>query len=403
MTKPTPKSLLNRIAFALLYLYVFTLPFAQAPEFGRAATASKMVGLAAMLAGLVTLVMRKQIRLLGAIHVTMAGFILWSAVTLCWSVAPDLTVQRIGIYLQLFVLVLLIWELCREEKDILGMLDAFVLGTIVPALSTIRGFIPGDHTLYERAKSVGFDPNALPFVLALSLPVSYFLILRKQGLITGWYRFQMGFAICAILLSGTPATLIAMFVGLSIVFWTFHTIPVRTRTNAFVMVLLMFAATAIFIPSSVWRHFEEETTKGGIGLTQALSSGVGSVQTTPLGGLGAGSMAAAHSPTVVKTGFTMFAETGFVGVACFMVLIGLLSLAAHRMPDITKSFWFTVLGVWAVGLCVLNWEYCPPAWVLIGLLAAHAASLNPESGEIKELRKRRDLEHQPLAAVGVEG
>jgi hypothetical protein len=403
MTKFTPQSLLTRIAFALLYLYVFSLPFTQAPELGRAAAASNIVGVAATLAGLIAIVTRKQLRVLGAIHVTMAGFIVWSAVTLCWSVAPDLTVQRIWIYLQLFVLALLIWELCREEKEILAILDAFVLGTIIPALSTLRGFLPGAQTFMSRAKAEAFDPNALPFILALSLPVAYYLILRRQGLITGWYRFQMGFAICAILLSGTAATLIAMIVGLSIVCWTFHTIAIRTRTNAFVLVVFMFGATALFIPESVWRHFNEETAKGGIGLTQALTTGVGSIQSMPVGGLGAGTTMAPHSPAVLKTGFTVFAETGFVGVACFTVLVGLVFFAAHRMADVTKSFWFTVLGVWLVGVCALNWESSPAAWMLLGLLAAHAACAKPEVVNLAELRTRRGSEHQPLAAVGVEG
>ena len=78
------------------------------------------------------------------------------------------------------------------------------------------------------------------------------------------------------------------------------------------------------------------------------------------------------------TSFTMFSETGVVGVVCAIAMLGVLFLAAERMVGITKSFWLTVLGVWAIGACVLNWECIQPAWLLFGLLAAHSACTRHE-------------------------
>ncbi len=164
----------------------------------------------AITVGVITVVAQRSVRMPVGVHLAMAGFIMWSAVTLLWSVAPELTVERTTTYIQLFVLVLTIWELCREEKDVLRILSAFVLGTIIPTLSTLTGFQPGQSMLAQRASATGFDANSLAFILALSLPVSYYLILREKGVISALYRLQMGFAFCAILLTGSAGAMIAL-------------------------------------------------------------------------------------------------------------------------------------------------------------------------------------------------
>jgi len=371
MTTTKSQTVLNRVAFVLLWLFVFTLPLSQATEIPAIGAISQAIGLAALAAGVAAVIERRQIRLLSSFHLLMGGFILWSALTLCWSISPQLTVQRIVTYLQLFVLVLLIWELCREEKDVLRILSAFVLGTILPALSTLQAFLPGQQTLYERAAKSGFDPNSLAFMLAISLPVSYYLTLQHKSALTALYRLQMGFAFCAALLYGSAATLIAMVIGLSLVCWTIHLVPMRIRRNAFALTLLIGTTTFVLIPSSVVKHIMDETQKGGISLTAVLNTGAERIQTTPVGGFGAGTLAtAANHPT-----FIMFAETGVVGVLAFIAIIGILFLAADEMSGASKSFWFTVLAIWTVGVCCLSWECTQPAWLLFGLLAAHSASL----------------------------
>jgi hypothetical protein len=392
MTNTIARPLLTRIALATLWLFVFTLPLTHATEIPAVGTISAVAGLLAMVAVAIAVAARRHVRLPGLVHMTMAGFILWSAITLCWSVAPALTVQRIMTYSQLFVLVLLVWQLCEEEKDIHHLLSAFVLGTMIPALSTLKAFLPGQQTLVQRASAAGFDPNSLAFVLALSLPVAYYLILREKRPISALYRLQMGFSVCAILLTGSAAAMIAMAVGLSLVAWTIHVVPVRTRTNALAVVAILGVAAMLLVPASLWQRISEQSRNGGVTLTAVISNGAESAHSTPIGGFGAGAMAAVvgHSPAVAGTSFPMFSETGFVGVACFVAMLGVLFLSAERMSGVTRSFWFTVLGVWIVGACTLNWECSPPAWLLFGLLAAHSACLKQQGVAAVERENRRN-------------
>ena len=381
LTSNTPRPVLTRIAFVLLWLFVFTIPMTQATEIPLVGTISSAAGLAAMLGGAIAVIARKQVRPLGTVHLAMAGFILWSAVTLCWSVSPDLTIQRIMSYLQLFVLVLLVWEMCVEEKDVLQILGAFVAGTIIPALSTLRGFVPGQENMLQRAATNGYDANQLAFLLALSLPAAYYLILRDRGPITFVYQLQMGFAVCAILMTGSASAMIAMAVGLSLVCWTFHTVALRTRTNAFVTVMLVGGLSCAMAPTSMWQGMVEETRKGDLTATTVINKEVNNFRSTPLGGFGAGTQTrpvAAVSDRVGgrPTSFTLVSETGVVGVICFLGLLSVLVLAAGRMPGINKSFWLTSLAVWGVGILSLNWDCSQPAWLIFGLLAAHSAALD---------------------------
>jgi hypothetical protein len=385
----------SRLAFRLLWFFVFTIPATQMVEIPLLASISQAAGIAAIVAGAVAVAIRRKIRVLEPVHMAMAGLVIWSTITVFWSVAPALTVQRIATYLQLFALVLLVWELCREERAVLRVLQAFVLGTIVPALSMFKAFVPGDDTFVKRA-ALNFNPESLVFLLALSLPVSYYLILREKTPVSAVYRLQLGIAIPAILLGGTAAVLVAATVGLTLVCWTFHALSAHTRIRGCVAALIVIGAGLVFIPTSVLNHLAAESQNGGLTFTAALQNTIASIPTTPVGGFGAGALVATPS---AKPSFMMFSETGIVGVLCLALLLGLLSLTAERLSGATKSFWFTVLAVWAVGTFTTNWEYSQPAWLFIGLLAAHAGSLRQEGVTNEEQKQKRKYYVETTAEV----
>lgn len=387
---------LNRLAFILLWIFVFTIPMAYATEIPGIGSISTAAGMAAIVGAAIAAAVGKKVRILGPAHMAMAAFVLWSAVTLWWSVAPTLTIHRIAAYLQLFVLVLLVWQMCTGEKDVLRILSAFVLGTIIPALSTLKGFLPGQDTLVQRATflagdGTGYDANQLAFVLALSLPAAYFLILRENGPLVSLYRLQMGFAVCAILLTGSPNAMIAMAVGLSIVCWTFHTLAIRTRINVFVILVVLGAGTML-VPSQVWKGTDDQIHKGDITFTVVINRELDSLHSTPIGGFGAGTQSRPAVASSERLGgrptvFTLVSETGPIGVACFLAVLGVLALSAATMPGINKSFWLTSLGVWTVGALSLNWDCSQPAWLVFGLLAAHSACSNNRPARQTETSK----------------
>jgi hypothetical protein len=266
---------------------------------------------------------------------------------------------------------MLVWELCIEEIEVLRIAGAFVLGTMAPALSTLLAFLPGQQTLFDRAKA-GVTPNELAFVLVLSLPISYYLILRDKSPTSALFRLHLGLAVCAILMSGSAATLIAMAVALTLFCWTFHLVPARTRLNMFAMAMLLAGAAIVFLPSSIWKTLAYESRAGSVTLAVVADTGTAAVRSTPFGGYGAA--AALHVPAAKY--FTLFTETGIIGVFCFGIMLAILFSAAERMGGAARSFWFTELAVWAIGAWAFNLESSPAVWLLFALLAAHSASLH---------------------------
>ena len=95
MTQQTLRPLATRIAFACLWIFVFSMPIEKAIEFPGFGSISKLAGLLAMAAGVLAVVLRERFRVPGPVQVLLAIFILWAAITVRWSVAPLLTVDAV--------------------------------------------------------------------------------------------------------------------------------------------------------------------------------------------------------------------------------------------------------------------------------------------------------------------
>ena len=91
-------------------------------------------------------------------------------------------------------------------------------------------------------------------------------------------------------------------------------------------------------------------------------------------------------------------ETGVIGLALFVYMLGMLFRSAVRMSGITRSFWLTMFCVWCIGVCSLTWEYRKPTWLLFGLLAAHVASLKTRVAGPVDISMNRKQYFNPAEA-----
>lgn len=107
----------GRIAFGFLWLFIFTLPGEKVLQIPGIRTVSRLVGLIAIGAGALAIVEARRFRLPAPAHIAMAAFILWSAFTYTWSLAPEWTQEKVYTYFQLFAMAWLIWELGRDDRE----------------------------------------------------------------------------------------------------------------------------------------------------------------------------------------------------------------------------------------------------------------------------------------------
>ena len=73
-------------------------------------------------------------------------FLLWNISSLFWSIDINLTMSRLETYIQLTVLVFLIWDLYTTDNRIRIGLQVYVIGAYITIQSVISNFLSGTTT-----------------------------------------------------------------------------------------------------------------------------------------------------------------------------------------------------------------------------------------------------------------
>ncbi|HUP02794.1 MAG TPA: hypothetical protein VMU19_02315, partial [Bryobacteraceae bacterium] len=175
-------SWLERAAWLLLCLLVFSLPMEKGIQFPHLGTVSRLVGQAAFLAGAGAVAARRKLRRPTAVLPLAAAFVLWTGLTWFWSVARADTLIRFLTMAQLLGMLWLVWELCVTEARQKRLVEAFVAGASASSAWTVARFALNRQTNYRRYATAGFDPNDLGMTLAIALTFALHLSATRRGL-----------------------------------------------------------------------------------------------------------------------------------------------------------------------------------------------------------------------------
>ena len=402
---------LDKLAYACLCAFIFALPWEDTlPRVGPLLV-SNWIGLVTVGCGLLSALVRAQGRALCELHYWMLSFVAWSSASIFWTLDRDSTEARIGTYAQLLVLAWLIWELARSDERVLGLLQSYVLGTCVCALGTIVNVLTGRTygllSNVELPKGVnadrytirGVNPNDLGLMLALSIPMTFYLLSRRKKSVgaTGMYWLQLVLCVTAILLSGSRGSTLAAAIAMLMFPLTFSSLARWQKRLALPAGAVIVACAVRLMPRLTWERFLRIGTDITAGTmthrTQIWSASLEVFRNHPFVGVGSG----AHPVAVVQILARPFvAHNTFLsvlvelGVAGELVLLGLLGIAfyyAMRMKGLARSFWIVTLLTWCVGVCDGTWEYRKVTWFLLSTLAAHAYAIRSDW-----TRPRRDFE-----------
>jgi O-antigen ligase len=385
---------LDRIAFASLCAFVCMMPWQELPLF-EGFVVGKWIGLLTFGILVLRIAVTGHLRKVSLPHALMLGLVLWAGLSVLWTVDRDTTLTRTGTYAQLLVAVWTIWELAVTDARVTRLLDSYVFGTSLLSISTIANFVRGRDaadlwaeqglTKWHEARYTvnGLNENDLGLILALSLPMTLYLLTRRKGawaILLGW--LQIGLCLTSIFLSGSRGALIAAMVGLSIFPLVMYRLPRRMR---FALVLACaggIACGAYLIPETTWRRIlatGAEVSEGTMTHRTLLwEAGLEAFRDKPFKGVGAGAYGTAvlrsvGIPYVAHNTFiSVLVELGVVGASLFFALLASLFYSASRMPYLERCLWTILLMTWAVGVFALTWEYYKPTWFLFGLLAAQA-------------------------------
>jgi O-antigen ligase len=377
----------SSIAFASLWVFIFCVPWEEEVTIARGVAVSHLIGAGTAIAGLFACLITRRIRSLDPLHWVLGALVLWSALSYCWSVAPDLSAVRVGSCVQLLLMVWLIWEFAPTQRRQLLLLQAYVIGSYVSAVSVIYSFVTGTGDnlgLVEgRYTASGFNENELGIILALSMVMSCYLLVRNAGPRLIWL-LHVPLCVLAICLTGSRGSFIASIIALLIFPLSLGSLSRAQRKLGVLAFLLITAAGIVFVPGSTWDRMgtiRSEISEGTLTKrTFIWAAGLDVYREHPVGGVGAGAFGASvysklDIPYVAHNSYlSVLVELGAVGAILFAaLLVGLFRLAA-QLPKLESRAWTILLLTWAVAVFSVTWEHRKPTWFLFGLLIAQAAA-----------------------------
>jgi len=344
--------------------------------------------------GVLAVVERGRVRRPALGHIVMALFVLLAALSYLWSLFPEGTLIEAFSYVQLFTMVWLIWELAPGVEEQMYLMRAYVFGTFVSGIDTFYLFLSHQESVYQRYAGAKLDANDLGLIMALSVPMSYYLLIHNKGWIVWVCRLQLILAGITILLTASRGASLATAVGLTIVPLTQARLSGRQRVALLLTIVLLISGALYFVPATSWERLATlptEFTQGTLtGRTIIWKAGWEIFRSHPFFGIGANAFRlvvsrvltdpihlgeADPAPPAHNTFLSVLVEQGVLGFAVFCALLIALAVSLRGMPPFPQRLWIVSLAVWIVGVSSLTWEMRKPTWFFFGLLMAQCGSI----------------------------
>lgn len=379
---------MRAIARSLSLVLIFVIPWEGVIRLPGLGTAAKLIGLAAGAFWLVTVVVTGRFRKPRLFHIAVSLFVLWNAISVFWSADADRSVAHMVTLAQLFILVLILWDLYTTRSALLAGLQAYVLGAYVAIGLTVSNYLAGNvfYTYYQRfSPGDTTNPDGFGFIIALGIPVAWYLALstnttKTSGLLKLANYAYIPAAFLGLALSGTRTAMIAAVPGMA--FGLASLTRLRLASRAAIFVLLALAILILLPRVQTLRSFQRlgttyaEITEGDLNNRIGIwRESLVSFVEHPLVGVGGGLHRSVTSlGDLAHTSFlSVLVELGLIGFALFGIILTIATIQASDQPKWDKRFWLTILATWAIGASMLTWEHRKTTWLFLSLIVVSAA------------------------------
>ncbi len=378
----------ERITRFLLGALVFTLPFDQAFRIGAVGSLSRTVGLLAAVAAVLALVARPSVRIrrLPVYFFCAVAFVGLNAVSVLWTIDRNATISQAFTYVQLLLLVWLLWQFVETPQQARGLRQAYVLGTWVTIGTVAWGFVTHNPTI-DPTRFTAFDTNAnyTAQSIALALPMAFAMALRGPALARLSAVLLIPASLYGIALTGSRSGgIIAVFALVCcVVFLVRRSAAVKAAPLSSAAIVI--AVLAVALPQDTIRRFSgtvdqvesaDFSGRGQIWLAgleawlvrPALGAGSGTFEEALVSTLGYGR--AAHNSFLA-----LLVELGPIGATLFLLLfvVGLwphvlvLSRRGGASPEALRTATLHMILFATLFLTQLpaNWQYQRVTWYIL--------------------------------------
>lgn len=379
------------LAYGLLWIFVFSMPWEQLLVLPGVAIIPRVTGAAALGLALIAVVMSGRFRRWHPFHVAALLFWAWAAATLLVYHSGERLPAKFWTFGQLLLVLWMIWELAPSERRQRGLLTAYVFGAYVAAFDTILLYRRQAAAL-RRYAAGGADPNDLAMVLALALPMAWYLgMTYRQPLLRWVCRAYLPVAVVAIGLSGSRGGMVATTVALLFVPLSMTRLSPGRLASAMVMLGVAGALAVVYVPETLVERLSTIGTElegGRIGGRGKLwKAGLQAFAYQPVAGYGTARFKMAITPIlggmsqVAHNSFiSVLVEQGLVGFLLYMAMFVAVFRSVMKLPTLERRFALVLLTTLVVAMLPLTWEDRRPVWVILALLMGFSQARIAEMG-----------------------
>ncbi|MGH7580029.1 MAG: O-antigen ligase family protein [Gemmatimonadales bacterium] len=378
---------MSTLAYAALWLFVFSLPWENAfvALFPGMSIVTKITGGLALAAALAFVVVSGQVRRWRGMHVAALLFVIWGGGELFFHQLGQRVPYKYSTYVQLFVVLWIVWELAPSWPRQLGLMAAYVFGSYVAAISTIMQYRQQAGAL-RRYAALQTDPNSLAMTLALALPMAWYLAATSRSALLRWAcRAYMIVGLVAVALTASRGGMVATIMALAIVPLTMTKLSPGRLVTALVVLALSGAVAVAYVPEKIVERLATTSTEvedlslgGRFGLWKA---GVKAFTARPITGYGPGSWRTAvapwlgPNPQVAHNSFlSVLVELGLVGLTLYLTMFVAVFRATRKLPSLERRFTLVLFLTLIVAMLPLSWEDQKAVWFILALLLGLACA-----------------------------
>jgi O-antigen ligase len=372
---------MRRIAWGLLLLFVFTIPWEYSLDLGEPlGNIARIAGLLLLLAAIPALLQAGNMRTPGPTQWAVLVLYLWICCSYFWTIEPQATVERMRAYFQEMMIVWLVWEFAESAQDLRSLLRAYVAGSWVLGALTIANLASPEAIAAGQIRfaAAGQDPNDVARFLDLGFPLAALLLNSEPRwparLLAGGY---LPLGLVAVLVTASRGGFLAAVVGMA----GCGLLLIRGHARGVLAGTLTLPAIAALL----WFTVPHETFERLATIPGQLQGGdlnqrwniwaVGwdAFAHAPLFGSGAGSFvsAAGLAPldTAHNTVLSIAVEGGLCGLFLGVAILALAALSTMNTHGPLRVAMATALLVWVVTSLIATVEESRTTWLLLGLIA----------------------------------
>jgi O-antigen ligase len=363
---------------------IFIIPWEDSLPIGSIGSMARLMGIIVAGFWALTILSEGRFRRPQIFHVIVLLFFLWNALSYLWSLDISRTLTRINTYGQIFILMLIIWEIYQKPADLIAGLQAYILGSYVCIASVINNYRHGIIAVewQVRYSATGVNAVDLTILLLLGIPLAWHLFLvmdKKKHLLLKIIDFTyIPLAIFSVFLTGSRTSLFAIIPA-----FIFILLPKGFKIGQYLLILIFLIISLLVIRSLLPQAIIER-----------LSTAITSIRTQDVGGRfnlwkgtialflehpffgsGAGAISTVIGTWAHQTFLSILAETGLVGFLLFISILLIVINQAARLLEKYSGLWFSVFYTWLIGLLSLSWETKKVTWLFLSFIIIEAIAL----------------------------